>query len=161
MMMMMLTKFLSMTMVVEAETRAPPTWHARCRVSPTLTSGMSTPPFCSVVGTKAFRPQRRLRNLLRRAKSTHKAHTSIFYPGSGRPLANNPTSCFGGFSGVDSVQDDEHSGAGRMLSIASTPPRLPLPLVFSSSLALSFLSAELVSAELMWKTVRIRLTRMN
>ena len=29
-------------------------------------------------------------------KNTHKAHTSIFYPGSGRPLANDPTSCFGG-----------------------------------------------------------------
>ena len=32
-------------------------------------------------------------------KSTHKAHKSIFYPGSGRPLANDPTSYFGGLSG--------------------------------------------------------------
>ena len=32
-------------------------------------------------------------------KNIHKAHTSIFYPGSGRPLANDPTSCFGGLFG--------------------------------------------------------------
>jgi hypothetical protein len=86
---------------------------------------MITPPFCLVLDTKAFRPQHRLRNLLRQAKSTHKAHTNIFYPGLGRPLANNPMSCFGGLSRVDSVQDDEHSSARRMLSVASTPPRLP------------------------------------
>ena len=34
-------------------------------------------------------------------KSIHKAHNNIFYPGSGRPLANDPTSCFGGLYGVD------------------------------------------------------------
>jgi hypothetical protein len=78
-----------------------------CRVSHALKLGMSTPPFCSVVDMKAFRPQCRLRNLLRRTKSTHKAHRSNFYPGPGHPLANNPTSCFRGFSGVHSVQDDE------------------------------------------------------
>jgi hypothetical protein len=50
---------------------------------------------------------------------------------------------------VDNVQDDEYLGAGRALSLASTPTGLHLPLVFSSLLALSFLSTELVSAELM------------
>jgi hypothetical protein len=95
-------------------------------------------PICLAVGTKTFRPQRHLRNLQRRTKSTHKAHTSIFYPDSGHPLANNPTSCFGEFSGVGSVQDDEHLGAGTTLSLASTPPGLPLPLVFTPVLSLSF-----------------------
>ena len=68
----------------------------KCRVSPVLTSGMLTPPDCSVVGTKAFQPQPQVRIRMTLTKSIHKAHKSIFYPGSGRPLANDPTSCFGG-----------------------------------------------------------------
>ena len=100
-------------------------------VSPTQTSGMQTPPDCSVVGTKAFQsqPQVRIRMIL--TKSTHKAHKSIFYPGSGRPLANDPTSCFGGLSGVYLDFNGVISqGIRGPLSIAPTPP-VPLPLSFS------------------------------
>ena len=110
--------------IIDAEVRG-------CRVLPTRTSGMHTLPICSVVGTKAFRPQLRVRIRMIRTKSTHKAHTSIFYPGSGRPLANDPMSCFGGLSGVDlSYYGLLSQGIRRPLSIASTPP-VPLPLSFS------------------------------
>jgi hypothetical protein len=95
-----------------------------------------TPISCWLVGTKAFRPQRRLRIIPRQSKNIHKAHTIIFYPGLGRPSANSPTSCFGELSRIHKMLNSQVQ-VGRFDQLLLLPvflflflPSLPLNLGF-------------------------------
>jgi hypothetical protein len=85
-MMLMLTKLLMMTMVVEAETRAPLYLARHSSRLPYADVGDAHTPGLFDSGHEGIPASTPSYHLLRRAKSTHKAHMRIFLQRFGPPF---------------------------------------------------------------------------